>query len=102
MKVPPTEITVFPFSSIARPAGLKTMADPSAQGAATAAPARAMAQVLCSLTLKPWAEACAGRKARVARDPMAIQTWNRRIGDAPRRGMRIWGDVDYGGESSQV
>ena len=47
----PREMTE-PFMS-SRPAGLYTIADPSSQGLATPAPARATEQALCSLMLKP-------------------------------------------------
>src|SRR6185503_12172630 len=81
IRVPPALIICWVIS--ARPAGLKKMVDPSAQGDETPVPARPIAQVPCSYTPYPWATAVRGAVTSPADAPTANQTYNLRIGCAP-------------------
>ena len=86
---PPAEMVHRPFAVLTTPAGFMKIAEPSAQGSATPVPARPIAQVLCSLTLNPWAAREPGTPARAIRPPTANQTWNRCIRNAPKRMARL-------------
>src|SRR5206468_4552624 len=61
------------------PAGLKKIAEPSAQGRAAVTPARPMAQVLCSYTLNPCAASRGGDAATSEEAPASTTNANRRI-----------------------
>src|SRR5574338_1172258 len=65
------------------------MADPSAQGDAVAVPARAMAQVPCSLTAYPCACRETGTPRMAASPPTANQTRYRRIEETPGGGSEL-------------
>src|SRR2546426_129801 len=85
--------------SPARPAGLKKMAEPSAQGLAAATPARPMAQVLCSETPNPCPARAAGRAATSAGAPRP-----RRSSTNANRRIRVlrnlnWVDGESGRDS---